>query len=58
MRHLGALLATGFLLAACGDQRATGTSAEHAYDGSLAVSETDAVHPRAGAAGNVVDCAT
>lgn len=46
-------------LSGCGDDDVTaGDPAEHAYDGPLVVSPAEAVHPRAGAAGNVVDCTT
>ncbi len=46
-------------LSACGNAgAAVGPSVTHSYDGPLEVSPSEAVHPRAGAAGNVVDCTT
>jgi hypothetical protein len=51
-----ALLAVS-VLAACGEQGATtGAPSESGYDGPLHVARSDATHPRAGAAGNVVEC--
>ena len=62
MKPVAAVLAALCLassLAGCGDDDVTaGDPAEHAYDGPLVVSPGEAVHPRAGAAGNVVDCTT
>ena len=47
------------LLAGCGDVDVTaGKPAEHSYEGPLHVARVEAMHPRAGAAGNVVDCTT
>ena len=46
-------------LAGCGDADVSvGTPAEHSYDGPLHVSPQEAERPRAGAAGDVVDCTT
>ena len=46
-------------LAACGEAGVTaGPASEAAYDGPLYVARADADHPRAGAAGDVVDCGT
>jgi hypothetical protein len=47
-------------LAACGDADVRPAQSPHArtYDGPLHVERGDARHPRAGAAGNVVDCET
>ena len=61
MKHVAAVLVALCLssLAGCGeDDVRAGDPAEHAYDGPLVVSRGEAVHPRAGAAGNVVDCTT
>jgi hypothetical protein len=60
-RRPAAILA--FLLAlsagACGDVGVVaGTSAVHTYDGPLYLTRDEAEHPRAGAAGDVVDCGT
>ena len=53
---VAALYATS-ALAACGAADVTaGTAREHGYDGPLYVARADAQHPRAGAAGEVVDC--
>lgn len=47
------------LLAGCGDVAArTGRPAEQTYEGPLHVTRAEAMHPGAGAAGDVVDCAT
>jgi hypothetical protein len=44
-------------LAGCGDLHVSaGDPAEHRYDGPLYVAPAQATHPRAGAAGDVVDC--
>jgi hypothetical protein len=46
-------------LAGCGEAGvAAGDPAEHPYNGPLYVDRGAAAHPRAGAAGNAVDCAT
>lgn len=46
-------------LAGCGDADTTaGDAVEHGYDGPLSVARAEAKHPRAGAAGEVVDCRT
>jgi hypothetical protein len=56
-----ALLATSLLitLAACGNQTVrAGDPASNSYTGPLYLAADDAVHPRAGAAGDVVECDT
>ena len=54
-----AALALPLALSGCGTADvAAGDPAEHQYDGPLHVDPAEATHPRAGAAGNVVDCDT
>ena len=43
-------------LAACGTERSLGEPAAASYDGPLYLAEGEGRHPRAGAAGDVVDC--
>ncbi len=43
-------------LAACGEESSLGRDAMTSYDGPLHLPEGDGRHPRAGAAGDVVDC--
>lgn len=43
-------------LVACGTERSLGEAAATSYDGPLYLAEGDGRHPRAGAAGDVVDC--
>lgn len=58
-RLLAGVALTCCLLAGCGDDAvATGEPASRAWTGPLHVAAADATHPRAGAAGEVVDCAT
>lgn len=58
MRCLAGVIATLFALgaAACADSGAPPGPAGHAYSGPLYLSRSDADHPNAGAAGNVVQC--
>jgi hypothetical protein len=62
MRRPSVLAAVGLLLAAlcgCGEAGVTtGEPASTTYDGPLVVAPDRATHPRAGAAGDVVDCTT
>jgi len=60
VRHLLALAAVAAgVLAGCGNAGpATGERAATAYDGPLFVPADQAAHPRAGAAGDVVECGT
>ena len=53
----GLVLAGALALAGCGHDD-PGPQAERAYDGPLHVSSADATYPRAGAAGDAVDCHT
>ena len=54
-----AALCSVVLLAGCGDDDVTaGKPAEQPYEGPLHVARAEAMHPRAGAAGDVVDCTT
>lgn len=48
----------GMTLSACGDEVTTGEPATTAYEGPLHVTRDQAVHPGAGAAGDVVECTT
>lgn len=59
--HLPALVALviAFALSGCGEADVTsGEPSEHAYSGPLFVAGNAAEHPRAGAAGDIVDCTT
>lgn len=52
-----AALCAGSALAGCGETDVTaGAPSEQGYDGPLYVARAEAAHPRAGAAGDVVDC--
>ena len=55
MACLGALLPLTMLFA-CGEETSLGKEATSSYDGALHLPEGEGRHPKAGAAGDVVDC--
>ncbi len=52
------MVAATFLVGGCGTADGASAEPEQPYDGPLSVSRAEARHPGAGAAGDVVDCAT